>query len=142
MAGSKRYTVAVDFDGVIHSYTTAWVNAWTIPDPPVDGAIEWLHAMLSRFDVVIFSTRCKSWRGRRAMRRWLWKHDTNGVGCYAMWQDMDALGTVKFAKDKPPALIYLDDRAVRFEGPGTFPTPSEIHLAIPWNKLRAREGKA
>ena len=67
----NRYTVAVDFDGVIHSYLTPWKNAHTIPDPPVDGAIVWLWEILQSFDVVIFSTRCKSWRGRRAMRQWL-----------------------------------------------------------------------
>lgn len=133
---SKRYTIAVDFDGVIHSYTTPWVNAWTIPDPPVEGAIEWLRSMVSHFDVVIFSTRCKSWRGRRAMKRWLWLHDTGGNGSYAMWEDLDPVGMVKFAKSKPPALIYLDDRAWRFAGPGTFPSKDDIHLAWPWHKAK------
>ena len=63
------YTVCVDFDGVLHSYTTPWINAHTIPDPPVQGAIAWLATMLEKFDVVIFSTRCKTWRGRRAICR-------------------------------------------------------------------------
>ncbi len=31
----ERYTVAVDFDGVLHAYISPWVNAHTIPDPPV-----------------------------------------------------------------------------------------------------------
>ena len=39
---AKKFTVAVDFDGVIHSYTTLWFTASVIPDPPVPGAIEWL----------------------------------------------------------------------------------------------------
>lgn len=135
----KRYTIAVDFDGVLHSYTTPWVNAWTIPDPPVEGAMKWLREMADKFDVVILSTRCKSWRGRRAMRRWLYKWDPHhwSMG-FAEWSD-NLLGAtpvsdVTFAKSKPPALIYLDDRAVRFEGPGTFPTADQIHRARPWNK--------
>lgn len=41
---------------------------------------------------------------------------------------------IKVTAKKPPCLIYLDDRAVRFEGPGTFPTKAQIHAARPWNK--------
>ena len=139
---SGRYTVSVGFDGVIHSYTSPWVNAWTIPDPPVDGALEWLRKMALHFDVVIFSTRCKSWRGRRAMRRWLWEHDSAGAypepmedPTYREWCSTCRLGyRIKFVQSKPPALIYLDDRAVRFEGPRSFPSVDEIHQARPWNK--------
>jgi hypothetical protein len=123
----------VDFDGVIHSYSTPWEAAHIIPDPPVDGAIAWLRSMLSRFDIVIFSTRAKTWRGRRAMMRWLWQQDTGGKGSFAMWDDLEAMGRIRF-RDKPPALIYLDDRAVRFRGPGTFPTADEIHRLRPWHK--------
>lgn len=35
-------------------------------------------------------------------------------------------------RKKPPTLVYLDDRAIRFEG--TFPTAQDIHNARPWNK--------
>lgn len=137
---SKRYTIAVDFDGVIHSYTSPWVDPHVIPDPPTEGALDWLKAMCVSFDVVIFSTRCRTWRGRRAIRRWLWTWDTGGP-CqelarypFAAWEDTCVLGQVSLKHKKPPALIYLDDRAMRFEGPGTFPTKSEIHRAIPWHK--------
>jgi len=34
--------LCVDFDGVIHSYTSKWVDEATIPDPPVPGALRWL----------------------------------------------------------------------------------------------------
>ena len=121
----ERYTIAVDFDGVIHSYTSPWVAAHVIPDPPVDGAIEWLMRMADQFDIVIFTTRGKTWRGRRAVLRWLHKKS---------FYLYDA--EIKVTAKKPPCLIYLDDRAVRFEGPGTFPTADEIHRARPWNKRR------
>lgn len=126
----ERYTVAVDFDGVIHRYDSPWVAPHVIPDGPVFGAIEWLFQTLQRFDVVIFSTRCKTWRGRRAMRAWLKKHAD------AIWYESPftyGLEDVKLSYTKPPALIYLDDRAMRFTG--TFPTADEIHAARPWNKL-------
>lgn len=127
---NERYTIAVDFDGVIHSYQTPWVATHIIPDPPVEGAIEWLWETIQKLDVVIFSTRCRSWRGRWAMRKWLKKH---AQGLY--YEDASGgigLESVRFSYEKPPALVYLDDRAMRFAG--TFPTVQQIHGAKPWNK--------
>lgn len=117
----KRYSIAVDFDGVIHSYTSPWVDAATIPDPPVEGAIEWLTAISEKFDVVIFTTRGKTLEGRTAVARYIAQHGYCG-------RDFTVTA------EKPPCLIYLDDRAYRFEGPGTFPTAEQVHQAIPWNK--------
>lgn len=126
----ERYTVAVDFDGVIHAYTTPWVNAATIPDAPVDGAIVWLHRTLQKFDVAITSTRNHQPFGVMAMRRWLRKHSGN------LWNESPGyrgLEDITFPKKKPAALIYLDDRAVRFTG-ANWPSPQDIHNARPWNK--------
>lgn len=129
----ERYTVAVDFDGVLHSYSSPWINAHTIPDPPVPGALQWLHGILQDFDVVIYSTRCKTWRGRRAVRRWI--YDNARSYWYESGIPSDrGLEDVKLSYEKPPALIYLDDRAWRFEG--TFPSAEQIHQARPWNKPR------
>lgn len=126
-----RYTVSVDFDGVIHSYTTPWVNAHTIPDPPVLGAIEWLSHTLQDFRVIIFSTRCRTWRGRRAMRAWLKRH---ADGLWYKSPGYRGIEDVEFSREKPPALVYLDDRALRFTGPGSWPSKEEIHRLRPWNK--------
>lgn len=129
----ERYTIAVDFDGVIHSYTTPWINAHTIPDPPVEGAIEWLGQMVQKFQVIIHTTRGETWRGRRAIRAWLKRYSQ------ALWWPAPGfvgIEEVRVVYKEPKALIYLDDRAVRFEGPGTFPTAEQIHRARPWNKQR------
>lgn len=125
----ERYTIAVDFDGVIHSYKSPWVNAHTIPDAPVDGAIEWLFHTIQKMDIVIFSTRCKTWRGRRAIKQWIKKH-ADAI----WWPSPDSVGleNLKFSYKKIPALVYLDDRAMRFTG--VFPSVDEIHKAKPWNK--------
>jgi len=128
----KKFTVAVDFDGVLHSYISPWVAPHVIPDPPVEGAMEWLFKTIQKFEVVIFSTRCRTWRGRRAMRRWLLLHA--GAICYYSYHlDNMARGLedIRFSYTKPVALVYLDDRAMRFTG--TFPTVDEIHKARPWN---------
>lgn len=122
MEKRQRYSIAVDFDGVIHSYTTPWIDAATIPDPPVEGAIDWLNEISEAFDVVVFTTRAQSDESCWAVRHYLRDHGFEG------WATVAATNT------KPPCLIYLDDRAYRFEGPGTFPTAGQIHRARPWNK--------
>jgi hypothetical protein len=130
-ASQKRYTVAVDFDGVIHSYTSPWVDAATIPDPPVPGAISWLFRTIQHFDVAITSTRNHQSGGIRAMRAWLKAHSD------ALWNEPGpgyrGLEDITFPQEKPAALIYLDDRAVRFDGEN-FPEKDEIHRLRPWNK--------
>lgn len=131
----KRYTVAVDFDGVLHSYTSPWAGAHRIPDPPVDGAIEWLWRTIQKFDVVILTTRGKWFWGRWAVRRWLHKHA--GEGLWYEQMGTRGLEDVKVSATKEAALIYLDDRAYRFDGTN-FPTPEQIHAARPWNKQIAR----
>lgn len=125
----ERYTVAVDFDGVIHSYLSPWVNAETIPDPPVPGAIEWLFETLQKFDVAITSTRNHQPGGIAAMKAWLCLY------AGSIWNEHPGyrgIEDVTFPTEKPAALVYLDDRALRFEG--RFPTAQEIHNARPWNK--------
>lgn len=123
MMAEHKYSIAVDFDGVIHSYASPWVAADVICDPPTDGAIEWLGAMLDKFKVYIFSTRCESHSARVAMRKWL---KDNGL---------ERADEIEFTTGKPPCLLYVDDRAWRFDGPGTFPSAEQVHAARPWNRL-------
>lgn len=115
------YTVAVDFDGVIHSYTTPWIDHETTPDPPVPGAIEWLNGIVDHFTLVIHTTRGATAGGREAVLRYLREAGYKGP-------------TPEVTNQKVPALVYIDDRGWRFEG--TFPTRHEIHAARPWNKPR------
>ncbi len=118
--GGSRYTIAVDFDGVLHSYVTPWIDATTIPDPPVEGAIEWLNGIARQFDVVILTTRGKTDAARQAVCGWLRKHGYEGT-------------FPEVTDRKVPALVYVDDRGWRFEG-SNFPTADEVHQARPWNK--------
>ena len=66
--------LCLDFDGVIHSYTSGWKGARNIPDPPVPGALDFILAVQAQFQVVILSSRSHQWGGRRAMKRWLTEH--------------------------------------------------------------------
>ena len=127
--------ICVDFDGVIHSYTSGWMGVDQIPDPPVPGAIEWLVDHLPVPDgicamapehegpiVQIYSSRSKSWRGRRAMKRWLIE---NGLP-----REYITDKVLKFPVKKPPAFLTIDDRAICFEG--EFPTTEQILNFKPW----------
>lgn len=114
-----QYTVAVDFDGVIHSYTSPWEGADVIPDPPVKGSIEWLCEISNHFVVVIHTTRGETRKGREAVAQYL--------------QDNGFMRPVKITNEKIPALVYVDDRGYRFDGVN-FPSRNDVHRLIPWNK--------
>jgi hypothetical protein len=115
----------VDFDGVLHAYTSGWEGEDVIADEPVDGAIAWLEHITRHFDVAIYSTRCRTLAGRVACSAWLREHGLSH----------EALMSVYFATAKPTALIYLDDRAVRFDGQH-FPEVDEIWQLKPWARGR------
>ena len=128
-----KKTILVDFDGVIHSYTSGWQGARVVADPPVPGAIEWLLDMAvdGRFEVCIYSSRSRQWGGKRAMRAWLKKHAGN------LWYECPAgpgLEEIKFPTKKPAAWLTIDDRCICFEG--KFPSSSAIDDFVPWNKRR------
>lgn len=126
---ARRPTVAVDFDGVIHSYVTPWLSEAHCPDPPVPGAIPFLGLLLSeKMNVVIHTTRGRTDDGRLAVAQYLLNHGL----------DADAIrtGKVKVTHEKPPALVYIDDRAYRFDG-SNWPTVGEIFRLKPWHKEEA-----
>ena len=114
-------TIAVDFDGVIHSYIKPWTREDVIRDPPVEGAIAWLHHLDDNgYNVVIFTTRATSSAGLSAIRNWLLQ--------YGYRKAM----TVDITDRKVPAVIYVDDRAWNFDG-DNFPTAKAIHNFDVWN---------
>ena len=77
----SKPTLVLDFDGVLHSYTSGWKGAAVIPDPPVPGALEFVVRALERFEVAVLSSRSHQWGGRGAMKRWLHNHLTWLGGC-------------------------------------------------------------
>lgn len=126
--------ICVDFDGVIHSYQSKWVDEQTIPDPPVRGAFEFLLKFLppdpdhpENYDgpiAVIYSSRSQTYTGIKAMKDWFLKH-----GFPYEYIERDIL---KFPSKKPAAFITIDDRAICFKG--QFPSIDEIESFKPWNK--------
>jgi hypothetical protein len=84
--------------------------------------------MIRRFEVAVVSTRSHQAGGRAAMAEWLQQHGTNTLRA-AMRKTR-----LYFPEVKPPALMTIDDRARRFDGPGTFPSVGEIQAFQPWFK--------
>lgn len=63
-------TVSIDFDGVLHAYTSGWQGPGVVADGLVPGAIEWLlDCLAADIRPAIYSSRSTSLRGRRAMKR-------------------------------------------------------------------------
>ena len=114
-----KKTVVFDFDGVVHSYTSGWQNECTIPDPPVDGIKEAIAEIREAgYIVVIVSTRCAYAKGKLAIMNWLEKYGIKVDG---------------IVEHKPPAVVYIDDRAICFDGDSKS-LLSKIKKFKPWNK--------
>jgi hypothetical protein len=96
-----RRTICLDFDGVIHSYQSGWQGETVIPDPPIHGVDRAIKRLRKDYRVVVHSARCKTESGRHAVCQWLARHNI---------EVDDVCG------EKPPAFVYVDDRAVRFTG--------------------------
>lgn len=130
-----KKTITVDFDGVLHSYDSGWKGVDVIPDPPVKGAMDWLYdiAVLyqNMFIVTIYSSRSSRPEGLKAMQEWLEKHARNELGSGAAKR---LLELIVWPEVKPPSHLSLDDRAVTFTGPDSFPTPEFCECFAPWNR--------
>jgi len=116
---NHKPTVVFDFDGVIHSYKSGWQGAEEIPDPVVPGiayAIEQLRDL--GYNVVVVSTRCSSAQGMGAVRRYL--------RCHGIVVD-DVMA------EKPPAICYIDDRAICFDGDAGS-LVKKVQSFEPWTK--------
>ena len=110
--------VALDFDGVIHKYTSGWQGPHIATDGIVDGAKEFIQTLQSHgYEVVVFSCRASYISGHEAIERFLEQH---GI------QD------VIVTSEKPPAGIYIDDRGFCFEG--DFPSLEYIENFKTWTE--------
>lgn len=136
--------LVVDFDGVIHSYTSGWRGADRVDDPPVEGAIEFLLKAADFFDVNVFSSRSGMKDGimamQKAMQSWYVEHfaKERGVkpdeeillGVLRGEAATFVVNTLKWPVIKPAAFLTLDDRALRFDG--TWPAMTELTNFMTW----------
>jgi hypothetical protein len=131
--GDQVYTVAVDFDGVIHDYYKGWHDG-TIYGSIIPGAVEALRELMEKYSVFIFTAR-----EPEAVMPWLESHgfdvtiDERCGTCLGSGdiESLDGLckpckgsGRLMFwnlrnqllvTNRKLAAAAYIDDRGIRFE---------------------------
>lgn len=89
-----KKTVCLDLDGVLAQYD-GWRGEGHLGDP-IPGALEAVRRLQKTYDVVVHTTRSGD-----LVSSWLERHGFTGV---------------RVSSVKPPAVAYVDDRAVRFTG--------------------------
>lgn len=119
----------MDFDGVLHSYSSPWVNAETIPDAPVPGAIDFLIEAQRFFNVAIYSSRSGQSGGIAAMQTWLRQA---ALEQYDDEVTDTLMQNIEWPTQKPPAFLTLDDRVMQFDG--VWPTMPALLNFQPWNR--------
>lgn len=97
---SEKKTIVFDFDGVIHRYSKGWQDG-SIYDIPVDGIKEVIDKLRETYKIVVVSTRTKTKKGRNEVLAWLDEYNI----------EIDDI-----MAEKPPAIIYVDDRGINFNG--------------------------
>ena len=113
MNDDPRPIVCVDLNGVLDAYT-GWRGAghW---DPPREGAAEFLAALNERgYRVVVFTTRYAP-----DAEAWLAAH---GLAHYV----------AEVTDKKLPAHVFVDDRAVCFEGDFAATLERVVRFAAHW----------
>lgn len=99
-------TIALDFDGPIHSYRRGWTG-YTPEDPVTPGALEFVQMLLAAgARVVVHTSRADSGPGIAAVYEYLAR---NG------FPDLEV------TYQKVPAAAYVDDRAVHFDANRDWP---------------------
>ena len=101
--------IAIDFDGVIHDCSKGYHDG-TIYGDPLPGALESLKLLKQKgYNLIIFS--CKSRSDRPAV---------NGkMGTEMVWDWLQKHNMKEYISDvvaeKPRAVVFIDDKAVRFQ---------------------------
>lgn len=108
---TRVQTVAVDFDGVLHSYERGWANG-TIYGDWKPGAVAALTQLMQRYAVFVHTTR-----DAKQVARWIEQKSGYAFECTTrvprsgFWNEQ---GVVLVTDRKLAAIAYIDDRAVRF----------------------------
>jgi hypothetical protein len=127
--------LALDFDGVIHSYEKGWQDG-AIYGGVTEGFFDWAAKAKQHFRLMIYSSRSGSHKERQPMEDWLhvqlqgWKWDCEAKG--DVIPDLSFFD-FEFPDRKPPAFLTIDDRAVCFHGSWDACDPALLLNFHPWN---------
>lgn len=118
----KKKTIAIDFDGVIHSYERGWDDGSIYGDFK-PGAMEALLHLLSRYPTFVHTAR-----NPRQVARWIEQKSGHYIDCLTQmhppipswwilgkrFKFWDQKGLLLVTNRKLPAVVYIDDRALQF----------------------------
>jgi hypothetical protein len=100
-------TIAIDFDGVIHSFEFGYYDG-TIYGTPILGTLESIKKISNKYKIVIYTAKAKLDRplvngktGIDLVWDWLRKYDLDKY-------------IFEVTAEKPRAICYIDDKAIRF----------------------------
>jgi hypothetical protein len=99
--------IAIDFDGVIHKSSKGFYDG-TVYDEPVEGTIDAIKYLSTKYKIVIFTAKAKSDRPL-----------VNGkTGVELVWEWLEKYNLSQYiaeiTSEKPRAVAYIDDRGIRF----------------------------
>jgi hypothetical protein len=104
---SDLNNIAIDFDGVIHTFDKGFHDGTCYGDP-IEGSLEAIKKLSEKYNIIIFTAKAKPDRplvnnktGTELVIDWLSKH---GVMKYISY----------VTSEKPRAQIYIDDKGYHF----------------------------
>lgn len=112
-----RYTLGIDFDGVIHQYDK---YTGSIPNDPVEGAFDAIYELLEEYNIFIFCARGTNSSKSGSLWEipaWFEKHGFKiPVICdpYFMGPFWENPHSILITNKKLTAVAYIDDRAIPF----------------------------
>jgi hypothetical protein len=139
----RKPILCLDFDGVLHSYSSGWKGADIIPDPPTEGMAEFLDKAVEVFDVQVFSSRTHQPGGVDAMKQFIWDALAHHFDCpfagdpRGLDRALAVRDAISYPTEKPPAMISIDDRALCFTGNWADFDPQRLKEFQPWNKSKS-----
>lgn len=101
-------TIAIDFDGVIHSFELGFHDG-TIYGTPIEGSIEAIKRIAKKYTIIIYTAKAKQDRPL-----------INGkTGTELVWEWLKKYKLDQYIKDitaeKPRCICYIDDKAIQFK---------------------------
>jgi hypothetical protein len=105
-------TIAVDFDGVIHTYENGWADG-SIYGDFTSGAIAALSALMQKYAVYILTSR-----NPRQVARWIERQSGHGIECttHVPWSGRwTRQGYLLVTNRKLPHFTLIDDRVIQWK---------------------------
>lgn len=148
---TKPKTVCLDFDGVVHEYRQPWTTPEEIRDGATPGFFKWALSASNRFDLVICSARFSTSEAMVAAMKWMEREFAKVLDAdpdivadvdHPLWEQITTAGfssLFRWVLQKPAAAVYIDDRAVCFDGDWEGISLAMLDAFEPWNRREDRD---